>query len=93
MIVDTWWQTENGGFLCSTVPASHDMKPGSAGLALPGIHPAIYDDNGNEIPAGGGAGYICIRNPWPGIMQTILGNPERFVKTYYERFCKDGSSP
>lgn len=92
VIVDTWWQTENGGFLCSTVPALHDMKPGSAGPALPGIHPVIYDDQSNEIPAGGGAGYICIRNPWPGIMQTIWGNPERFVKTYYERFCKDENS-
>jgi acetyl-CoA synthetase len=50
VIVDTWWQTENGGFLCSTVPAIHGMKPGSAGPGVPGIHPIIYDEEGNEIP-------------------------------------------
>jgi len=49
IIVDTWWQTENGGFLCSTVPALHPMKPGSAGPGVPGIHPIIYDEAGNEI--------------------------------------------
>jgi len=92
VIVDTWWQTETGGFLCSTVPGIHDMKPGSAGPALPGIHPVIYDDHGNELGPGEGAGYICIRNPWPGAMQTIWGDPDRFVRTYYERFCKDPKS-
>ncbi len=92
VIVDTWWQTETGGFLCSTTPGIHDMKPGSAGPALPGIHPVIYDDNGKELGPGEGAGYICIRNPWPGIMQTIWGDPDRFVRTYYERFCKDKNS-
>jgi len=50
VIVDTWWQTENGGFLCSTVPAVHPMKPGSAGPGVPGIHPIIYDEEGKEIP-------------------------------------------
>ena len=49
VIVDTWWQTETGGFLCSTVPAIHKMKPGSAGPAIPGIHPVIYDDEGKEL--------------------------------------------
>ncbi|HYW90993.1 MAG TPA: acetate--CoA ligase [Gammaproteobacteria bacterium] len=92
VIVDTWWQTETGGFLCSTVPGIHDMKPGSAGPALPGIHPVIYDDDGKELGPGEGAGYICIRNPWPGIMQTIWGDPDRFIRTYYERFCKDKNS-
>lgn len=92
VIVDTWWQTENGGFLCSTVPGIHDMKPGSAGPAVPGIHPVIYDEDGNEVKAGDGAGYMCIRNPWPSIMQTIWGNDERFVKTYYSQFCKDKNS-
>ncbi len=75
VIVDTWWQTENGGFLCSTVPAIDPMKPGSAGPGVPGIYPIIYDENSKEVPAGSGrAGNICIRNPWPGIMQTIWGN-------------------
>jgi acetyl-CoA synthetase len=93
VIVDTWWQTENGGFLCSTVPAIDPMKPGSAGPGVPGIHPVIYDDNGEEVPAGSGrAGNICIRNPWPGIMQTIWGEPERFVSQYYLRYCKNRKS-
>jgi acetyl-CoA synthetase len=93
VIVDTWWQTENGGFLCSTVPALGPMKPGSAGPGVPGIHPVIYDDEGNEIPKGAGrAGNICIRNPWPGIFQTIWGDPDRFVEQYYARYCKDRKS-
>src|SRR6266568_3373507 len=93
VIVDTWWQTENGGFLCSTLPALGAMKPGSAGPAVPGIHPVIYDDDANEIPKGAGkAGNICIQNPWPGIFQTIWGDPDRFVAQYYARYCKDRNS-
>ncbi|MDE2272932.1 MAG: acetate--CoA ligase [Gammaproteobacteria bacterium] len=93
VIVDTWWQTENGGFLCSTVPALAAMKPGSAGPGVPGIHPVIYDDDGKEIPAGTGkAGNICIRNPWPGFMQTIWGDDERLVKQYFARYCKNKNS-
>ena len=93
VIVDTWWQTENGGFLCSTVPAIHKMKPGSAGPGIPGIHPVIYDDEGKELPAGSGkAGNICIRNPWPGGFQTIWKDPDRFVAQYYARYCKDRKS-
>jgi acetyl-CoA synthetase len=93
VIVDTWWQTETGGFLCSTVPGMHKMKPGSAGPAIPGIHPVIYDEEGQELKAGSGkAGNICIRNPWPGIMQTIWKDPERFVRVYYSRYCKNPKS-
>ncbi len=93
IIVDTWWQTGTGGFLCSTVPAIHPMKPGSAGPGMPGIHPVILDENGDEVPAGSGrAGNICIRNPWPGIMQTIWGDPERYIRTYYARYNKNSKS-
>jgi len=93
VIVDTWWQTETGGFLCSTVPAMHPMKPGSTGPAVPGIHPVIYDDEGKELPGGSGvAGNICIRNPWPGAFQTIWKDPERYVRQYYSRYCKDPQS-
>jgi acetyl-CoA synthetase len=93
VITDTWWLTETGGFLGSTVPAIHPMKPGSCGPGAPGIHPVIYDENGNEIPAGSGkAGNICIRNPWPGIMQTIWADPDRFVKTYYSKYNKNPQS-
>ena len=92
-VVDTWWQTETGGFLCSTMPALQPMKPGSAGRGVPGIHPIIYDDDGKEILRGAGkAGNICIQNPWPGIMQTIWGDPDRFVAVYYSRYCKDKNS-
>jgi acetyl-CoA synthetase len=92
-IVDTWWQTETGGFLCSTMPALHPMKPGSAGPAMPGIHPVIYDENGNEIPAGSGkAGNICIKNPWPGAFQTIWGDRDRYVATYFAKYCKNPRS-
>ena len=93
VIVDTWWQTENGGFLCSTLPGLEPMKPGSAGPGVLGIYPVIYDENGEEVPKGSGrAGNICIRNPWPGIFQTIWGDPDRFVKTYYEKYNKDPKS-
>ena len=93
VIVDTWWQTENGGFLCSTKPALDPMKPGSAGPGVPGIYPVIYDENGKELPAGSvKAGNICIRNPWPGIFQTIWGDRDRFVRQYYQKYNKNPKS-
>jgi acetyl-CoA synthetase len=93
VIVDTWWQTENGGFLGSTLPALQPMKPGSCGPGVLGVRPVIYDEDGNEVEAGRGtAGNICIRNPWPGIFQTIWGQPERFVQIYYEKYCRDKGS-
>jgi len=93
VIVDTWWQTETGGFLCSTVPGINPMKPGSAGRGVPGIHPIIYDEDGNVLPPGSGkAGNICIQNPWPGGFQTVWGNRQRFVDTYYARYCKNPDS-
>lgn len=92
-IVDTWWQTETGGFLCSTVPALKPMKPGSAGPGVPGIHPVILDDEGNEIkPGEGKAGNICIRNPWPGLMQTIWKDRDRYVSTYFGKYNKNPNS-
>jgi len=91
-IVDTWWQTETGGFLCSTVPGLTPMKPGSAGPGVPGIHPIILDEDGNEITEPGIAGNICIQNPWPGMLQTVWGDRARFVKTYFEKYCKNPKS-
>jgi acetyl-CoA synthetase len=92
-IVDTWWQTETGGFLCSTLPALKPMKPGSAGPGVPGIHPIVYDDEGAVVEDGAGkAGNICIQNPWPGMFQTIWGDRDRFVSTYFARYCKDPKS-
>ncbi len=84
VICDTWWMTETGGFLCSTMPAIDPMKPGSAGPGLPGVYPMMLDDEGNEIqPGENRAGNLCIRNPWPGCLQTIWKNRERLLKTYY----------
>jgi len=93
VITDTWWQTETGGHLLTTLPGIDAMKPGSAGPALPGIYPVIFDESGEAIPPGAGrAGNLCIRNPWPGRMLTIWGNDERFLDTYYARYNRDRES-
>jgi acetyl-CoA synthetase len=92
-ITDTWWMTETGGFTGSTLPFLQAMKPGSCGPAVLGIQLVIYDENGEEVPRGSGkAGYICVRNPWPGRMLTIWHQDDRFVDTYYKRFNKDPNS-
>ena len=93
VIVDTWWQTENGGFLGSTLPALQPMKPGSCGPGVLGIFPQILDEEGKPVPKGSAkAGNICIRNPWPGVFQTIYGDPDRFVATYYAKYNKKKDS-
>jgi acetyl-CoA synthetase len=93
VIVDTWWQTETGGFLGTGLPALDPMKPGSCGPMALGIYAEILDEDANPIPKGSGkAGNICIRNPWPGIFQTIWGQPERFVSTYFAKYNKDPDS-
>jgi acetyl-CoA synthetase len=92
-ITDTWWMTETGGFLGSTLPFLQPMKPGSCGPECLGIQLVIYDENGEEIPKGSGkAGYVCVRNPWPGRMLTIWHQDDRFIETYYKRFNKDPNS-
>jgi acetyl-CoA synthetase len=92
-ITDTWWQTENGGFLGSTLPALQPMKPGSCGPGVLGMFPIIYDEDGNEVPTGSGkAGNICIRNPWPGIFQGVWGDPERYRDTYYRKYNRNPES-
>jgi len=93
VIVDTWWQTETGGFIGTGLPALHAMKPGSCGPNALGIYLDILDENGEPIPQGSGkAGNICVRNPWPGIFETIWGQPERFVSTYFAKYNKDPDS-
>lgn len=93
VIVDTWWQTENGGFLGSTLPALQPMKPGSCGPGVLGVYPVILDEDGKLVePGSGKAGNMCIRNPWPGIFQTIYGQPERFTQIYYEKYCRNPNS-
>ena len=88
-ITDTWWMTETGGFLGSTLPGLQPMKPGSCGPAALGIQLVVFDENGQEIAGGSGkAGYICVRNPWPGRMLTVWGQDQRFIDTYYAKFSK-----
>ncbi|WP_255150428.1 acetate--CoA ligase [Halorarius halobius] len=92
VIVDTWWQTETGGHLITNLPALEDMKPGSAGKACPGIEPALVDDGGEKLePASGKAGNLIIERPWPSMLQTVYGNDERFISTYWEDFSDTDS--
>jgi acetyl-CoA synthetase len=84
-IVDTWWQTETGSIMISPLPGVTSCKPGSAMTPLPGIVADVVDDQGNPVPKGGG-GYLVIREPWPAMLRTIWGDPQRFVDTYWTRF-------
>lgn len=81
-IVDTWWQTETGGILITTLPGASPMKPGSAALPFFGIEPCIVDDDGNELE-GPASGALCMKRPWPGLMRSVYGDPERFRDTYF----------
>jgi acetyl-CoA synthetase len=91
-ITDTWWMTETGGFMGSTLPGLQPMKPGSCGPACLGIQLVIFDEDGNEIPKGTGkAGRICVRNPWPGRMLTVWGQDDRFIDTYYAKYSDQNS--
>jgi acetyl-CoA synthetase len=83
-IVDTWWQTETGGHLISPLPGATPTKPGSATLPLPGVFADIVDETGQSVGRGKG-GILVIRKPWPSMLRTIWGDPERFKKTYYPR--------
>jgi acetyl-CoA synthetase len=84
-IVDTWWQTETGGILITPLIGAIALKPGSATLPLPGVEPVIVDGEGRELE-GEANGNLCLRAPWPGIMRTVFGDHERFVKTYFATF-------
>jgi acetyl-CoA synthetase len=93
VIVDTYWQTETGGFIGTGLPALNPMKPGSCGPAALGIYFDIKDEDGESIPKGSGkAGNICVRNPWPGVFETIWGQPDRFVSTYFAKYNKKPDS-
>jgi len=84
-IVDTWWQTETGAILIAPLPGITTLKPGSATFPYPGIEAAVVDDRGHEVGPGGG-GYLVIRSPWPSMLRTIHGDPERYRKVYFDRF-------
>jgi len=90
-VVDTWWQTETGGVMISPLPGATPTKPGSCTLPLPGIAADIVDMDGVSQPADAG-GYLAVRRPWPGMMRTVHGDPERFRKSYWEEIRPaDGS--
>ena len=83
-IMDTWWQTETGSFMISPLPITL-LKPGSATKPLPGIEADVVDDDGNPVPPGKG-GLLVIKKPWPSMLRTLYKNPERYKKTYWEKF-------
>ncbi|MFB6172934.1 MAG: acetate--CoA ligase [Haloarculaceae archaeon] len=92
VIVDTWWQTETGGHLITNLPAIDDMKPGSAGRPCPGIEAGLVDDDGNQLAeASGEAGNLVIEQPWPSMLQTVYGDDERFIDTYWADFSDTDS--
>jgi acetyl-CoA synthetase len=84
-IVDTWWQTETGGMMITTLPGVHDVKPGSAGVPLFGVEPELVDAEG-ALLEGAGSGNLCIARSWPGQMRTVYGDHERFVQTYFSTY-------
>ena len=81
-IVDTWWQTETGGHMITPLPGVTALKPGSCTLPLPGIMAAIVDEIGHDVEKGKG-GILVIKRPWPSMIRTIWGDPERYRKSYY----------
>ncbi len=83
-IVDTWWQTETGSILISPMPGAVPLKPGSATLPLPGVLPEIVDLSGKPV-APGQEGFLVIRRPWPSMLRTIWGDPERYKEQYWSR--------
>ena len=97
-VVDTWWQTETGQIMITPLPGITETKPGSATRPFPGIHAAIFNDDGHDLtPAhlesvtagrasGSVGGYLVLTHPWPGMLRGIFGDPERYVKTYWSRF-------
>ncbi len=81
-IVDTWWQTETGGHMITPLPGVTPTVPGSCTLPLPGIIAAIVDETGHDVENGHG-GILVIKRPWPAMIRTIWGDPERYKKSYY----------
>ncbi|HEX4736336.1 MAG TPA: acetate--CoA ligase [Allosphingosinicella sp.] len=84
-IVDTWWQTETGGIMITTLPGAHDMKPGSAGRPFFGVVPQLVDGEG-QVLEGAASGNLCLVRSWPGQMRTVYGDHERFVQTYFSTY-------
>ncbi len=84
-VIDTWWQTETGGCMITTLPGAHDMKPGSAGLPFFGVRPELVDSEGGVLD-GAAEGNLCITHSWPGQARTVYGDHDRFVQTYFSTY-------
>ncbi len=94
-VIDTWWQTETGGIMLTTLPGVHDAKPGSAGKPFFGVEPAVVDVDGQEQPANSG-GYLVVKRPWPSMLRTVYGDDDRYRAQYWSEvphvyFAGDGS--
>jgi len=83
-IMDTWWQTETGGFMIAPMPAL-PTKPGSASRPLPGVEVEVVDEHGKGVKAGE-EGFLIIKKPWPSMMRTIYKDPDRYVQTYWSKY-------
>ena len=84
-IVDTWWQTETGSIMITPLPGAVSTKPGSATFPFPGVGADVVDEGGKSVPLGGG-GYLVLTRPWPAMLRTIHGDPDRYVSTYWTRY-------
>lgn len=89
-VVDTWWQTETGSIMVSALPGITTAKPGAAQVPLPGISVDVLDEKGNHVGNGNG-GLLVVTEPWPSMLRGIWGDPERYIKTYWEKFDFEGS--
>jgi acetyl-CoA synthetase len=84
-VVDTWWQTETGGMMITTLPGVDAMKPGASGPPLPGVDARVVDADGEEV-APGEAGYLVVENPWPGMLRGLAGSDDRFLEEYWDTY-------
>ncbi|MBU7044223.1 MAG: acetate--CoA ligase [Theionarchaea archaeon] len=87
-IVDTWWQTETGMILITPLPGVTTLKPGSATKPFPGLIADVVDEKGNSVPPGAG-GYLVMKRPWPAMLRTLFRDPDRYVRTYWDRYGND----
>jgi acetyl-CoA synthetase len=86
-IVDTWWQTETGAIMITTLPGIQDTKPGSAGTPLPGLEAVVVDMRGND--AGAEQGFLTLRRPWPAMLRTLYKEDDRFIETYWSKYGRE----
>jgi len=87
-IVDTWWQTETGSIMITTLPGAQYAKPGSAGTPLPGVFADVVDESEGK-PLAEGQGLLVLTRPWPSMLRTLYKEPERFIETYFSRFGRE----